>query len=384
MENYARAARVVNLGHIANNIKVIKSLIPPGAMIMAVVKADAYGHGILAVSKAALDAGAQWLGCAAVKEGLFLREAGIKAPILILSPVFEEEFEALILGDLTATVFDGETCKGLSATALRLGKKTCAHIKIDSGMRRVGLNALEPDFTLAEIAKIFELPGIAVGGMYSHFAASDNDPDFTAEQFARFSNIVRMAEERGLHIPVKHIANSGAVINHPEYALDMARCGVLVYGLAPDSTPEGAQRLRALGFKAPLEFKSRVSQVKAVKKGESVGYGRSYVAQRDMRVASVPIGYADGLSRSLSNKGKVLINGNICGIIGRICMDQFMVDATEAHAKTRDEVVIIGKSGRRSICAEDVAALQGTINYEVATSLSLRVPAIYARPKVTV
>ena len=377
MENYARAARLVNLGHVANNIRAIRKLISPNAMIMAVVKADAYGHGLCEVSKAAIGAGADWLGCATVKEALTVRGLGIQAPILVLSPVFEEEYESLVAHDLVATVFALESCERLSALAVKLGKTASVHIKIDTGMRRVGYNALEPETALREIAAMSRLPGIAIGGMYSHLAASDSNPGFTSEQFARFQNIARILDNNGLRVPVKHISNSGGVLNHPECNLDMVRCGVLVYGLAPDSTPEGAARLSSLGFKPPLEFKSRVSQVKTVRKGESVGYSRNYFAATDIEVASVPIGYADGVSRSLSNKGKVLINGRACDIIGNVCMDQFMVDVTGVPAKVRDEVVVIGESGGRRISAEDVAALQGTINYEVATSLSLRVPAHY-------
>ena len=377
MENYARAARIVNLSHVADNIRAIRKLISPGAMIMAVVKADAYGHGICEVSKAAVCAGADWLGCATVKEALLLRGLGIETPILVLSPVFEEEYESLIACDLASTVCGLETCERLSSLAGKLGKKAVVHVKIDTGMRRIGYNALEPETALQEIAKISRLPDIAIGGMYSHFAASDNNPDFTAEQFARFQNIARMADACGLHIPIKHISNSGGVINHPECNLDMVRCGVLLYGLAPDSSPEGFERLCGMGFKPPLTLKSRVSFVKTVKKGESVGYARNYFAARDIEVASVPIGYADGISRSLSNKGRVLVNGRICGIIGNVCMDQFMVDVTGVPAKVRDEVVLIGESGGHRMSAEDVGLLQGTINYEVATSLSLRIPACY-------
>jgi len=340
---------------------------------MAVVKADGYGHGSCEVAKAALDAGAAWLGVATVQEGVKLREAGIQAPTLILSPVFEEEFETLLLNNLAAPFFSFEACEKISNLAARLGKTANIHITIDTGMNRIGFNAQNADIVVSEILAISALPNINIEGIYTHFAASADNEEFTHTQFARFSNIVQLLDEAGLHIPIKHTANSGATLYHPECHLDMVRCGIILYGLSPCSTPDGAQKLMELGFKPIAALKSRVSQVKTVKKGESVGYSRTYYAQDDITVATVPIGYADGISRHLSNKGKVLINGHICDIIGTVCMDQLMVNATGANAKLRDEVIFIGHSGDKHICAEDVAKIQGSINYEVATSLSLRI-----------
>ena len=377
----SRGVRLVNLDNISGNIKAIKNLVKPGTMVMAVVKADAYGHGIIAVSKTAIEAGAQWLGCATVHEGMTLRRNGIKSPILILSPVFPEEYENLVAHDLVASVFSVETCAGISACAARLGKKAAVHIKIDTGMNRIGFDCTDTQTVLDDVSMIFNIPNIDVSGIYSHFAAADCDPGFTQEQFSRFQKIADAMEERGLKIPIRHISNSAGVLNHPECSLDMVRCGAIVYALAPDSLPESAKRLQHLGFRQAMTLKSRVSRVKTVKKGESVGYGRSYTAAQDMRVASVPLGYADGLSRKLSGKGRVLVNGRFCGIVGNICMDQFMADVTGMTVKTGDEVVVIGESGGQCISFEDVARLQGTINYEIATSLSLRLPVGYAWAK---
>ncbi|MCL2852977.1 MAG: alanine racemase [Defluviitaleaceae bacterium] len=380
-EKFARAALVINLEHLAGNIKSVKKLIDPKTMIMAVVKADGYGHGILAVSRAALEAGAAWLGVATVKEGSTLREHGIDAPILVLSPVFEEEFEDLLRYGLTSTIFSLAACEKLSQTAQSLGKHAGIHIKIDTGMNRVGYNSFDTDTIVRELSVISQLPNIEVGGIYSHFATSDSDAAsdlaFVKEQFSRFMNVLQTLEAAGLCIPIRHISNSGAILNHPECNLDMVRLGTTMYGFSPCSTPEGVAELRKSGIYPVLTLKSRVAHVKTVKKGESVGYARNYTAKYDIVVATVPIGYADGIARLHSNNGKVLINGHFCDIIGNVCMDQLMVDSTGSGAKLRDEVVFIGQSGDHRITAEDVALLRKTINYEVATTLSLRIPTYY-------
>ena len=376
MITFGRAAAVVSPAAIANNIGVIRGMVGPKVRIMAVVKANGYGHGIYEASRAALDAGADWLGVATVTEGVFLRRWSIMAPILVLSPAFEEEFENIILNDLSSTIFSLNTAEKLANVAEYLERAAKIHIKIDTGMNRVGYTGGAPDIA-AEIAEISLLKGITIEGIYSHFAASDANVDFTQEQFSRFMHIIGTLEDFGLHIPIKHISNSGGILGYPECNLDMVRSGVLTYGLAPNSLAEGAEELARLGFVPALTLKSRVAHVKTVKAGESVGYSRNFVAKSDLRVATVPIGYADGLSRQLSNRGRVLINGIFCDIIGNVCMDQFMVDATAADAKLRDEVIIIGESGKNRILTEDVAKWQKSINYEVATSISERVARFY-------
>jgi len=373
LEKCARAALIVNLNHVANNVQAIRSIIGPAPMIMAVVKADGYGHGSCEIAKTALDTGATWLGVATVQEGIKLRDAGIQAPILLLSPIFEAEFEAAILNNLTAPFFSFDSCEKLSNLAVRLGKTADIHIKLDTGMNRIGFNAQHADTVVSEILAISKLPNINIGGIYTHFAASPSDPEFTKLQFTRFCNITKLLDEAGLSIPIKHVANSGAVINHPECNLDMVRCGILLLGMAPCSTPEGAAKLHERGFKPISTLKSHVAQVKTVKKGERVGYGQNYFAPEDITVATIPIGYADGISRQLSNKGKVLINGHVCDIIGTVCMDQLMVNATGSNAKLGDDVIFFGQSNDKLIRTEDIAKIQGSINYEVSTSLSLRI-----------
>jgi len=379
MITFGRTAAVVSSAAIANNIGVVRKMILPKTRVMAVVKANGYGHGIYEVSKAALNAGADWLGVATVMEGVFLRRLNIMAPILVLSPTFEEEYENLILNNLTSTIFSLETAKKMAHVAGYLERPAKVHIKIDTGMNRVGYTVSdgEADAVAAEIADISRLDGIILDGIYSHLATSDSDANFAQEQFRRFMHIINVLENNGLHIPMKHISNSGAILGFPEFNLDMVRAGVLTYGLAPNSLHEGALELARLGFLPALTLKSRVAHVKTVKKGQSVGYSRNFFADKDMRVATVPVGYGDGLSRHLSNCGRVLINGAFCNIIGNVCMDQVMVDVTHIDAKLRDDVIIIGQSGDERIWAEDVAAWQKSINYEVATSISERVARFY-------
>ena len=380
MEKYARAAAVVNLSHVANNIRVVRGMVTEGTRVMAVVKANGYGHGIYEISQVAVDAGADWLGVATVMEGVFLRRWGITLPILVLSPVFEEEFESIILNNLVCTVFRLDVAERLSYVAGYLEKRARVHIKIDTGMNRVGYNAQSHEAaaqSAREILKIARLPGIEVEGAYTHLAASDANPGFTLEQFAWFKHILGIIEDDGLHIPIRHISNSGGILGYRELDMDMVRAGVLTYGLAPNSLKEGALQLAKIGFLPALTLKSRVAHVKTVRAGQSVGYSRNFVAKSDIQVATVPLGYGDGVSRHLSNSGRVLLNGQICDIIGNVCMDQFMVNATGADAKLRDEVVLIGEDLKERIWAEDVAAWQGSINYEVATGISERVPRFY-------
>jgi len=380
MDTYARAAAVVNLANVANNIKVVKGMVRGGTRVMAVVKANGYGHGIYEVGQMALNAGADWLGVATVMEGVFLRRWSITEPILVLSPVFEEEYENLILNNLASTVFSIQSAQRLSYVAGYLEKNAKIHIKIDTGMNRVGYNAQNAAAATAaadEIIKISKLPNIVLEGIYTHLATSDSNPDFAKEQFAFFKHILGIIEDKGLHIPIRHIANSGGILGFRDFDLDMVRSGVLTYGLAPDSTREGALKMQELGFLPALTLKSRVAHVKTVAAGSSVGYSRNYFAKTDIEVATIPLGYGDGISRGLSNRGKVLIHGHLCNIVGNVCMDQFMVDVTGVGAKVRDEVILIGESGGGRIWAEDVAAWQGSINYEVVTGISERFPRFY-------
>lgn len=378
-EHFARSLLEIDLGRLKANVKAIgcfvSSRLPP--KILAAVKANAYGHGIAPVAKACVDAGIDYLGVSSVCEGVALRKSGISAPILAMGAMFHVEHSVCLENELVSAVFNTESAEILSVLAVKMGKVAKVHVKIDSGMGRLGFrNGVD------EVIKIARLPNIEIEGIFSHFAASESNADYSKEQFERFMDTVLSAKKAGLEIPLKHICNSGGVLNYPEYHLDMVRCGMLVYGLAPCSTPNGSAELAKLGILPILSLKSRVSQIKTVPKGESVGYARNFIAGHDMKVATIPLGYGDGISRALSNKGKVLIGGRLCDVVGNVCMDQLMVDVTGVQVRLEDEVVFIGSQvGRQgsseSISAEDISAWQGTINYEVVTGLSNRLVRYY-------
>ncbi|MCL2752943.1 MAG: alanine racemase [Defluviitaleaceae bacterium] len=366
--NFARAAAIVDLAQIKANIRIVQGLVG-SAKIMAVIKANAYGHGVspnAPIAHTAVMAGCEWLSVATPNEGVILRQSGITTPILVMGAIFESEFEVALSHDLTVTIFDIITARNLSDMAQNMGKTANVHIKIDTGMNRLGFKEFD------SIEEIAALPNLCIDGIYSHFAASESDPNFTKEQFAGFAAVAK-----GLEIPNKHIANSGAVLHHPEYNLNMVRIGVLIYGLAPCSTPKGAEKLRKMGIMPAMTLKSRIGHIKTIAKGESVGYGRSFVADGDMQIATIPLGYGDGISRQLSNRGFVLIGGKHCPVVGTVCMDQLMVDATSTDAKAGDEVIFIGTQSNARITAEDIAGWQGSINYEVTTAISQRVQRFY-------
>jgi len=364
--NFGRAWAEIDLNRLKGNIAAVRGLVAPSTMIMAVVKANAYGHGMCQVAQAAVAAGADWLAVATVAEGVALRKGGIGLPILVMGACFNVEMDELLWQGLTATVFSLETGRALSARAGELGLVANVHAKIDTGMNRLGFRE---DFL--EVLELAGLPNLLVEGICSHFAISDGCGDFTLEQFERFMAVVKTLEDAGLAFSIKHISNSGAVLNHPEFSLDMVRVGVLMYGLAPCSSSAGADYLRARGILPVLDLKSRVAHVKMIRAGESVGYGREFVAREDMEIATIAMGYGDGISRGLSGRGHVLINGLLCPIVGTVCMDQLMVASVDAQAG--DEVVFIGDG----LSSEDVADWQDSINYEVVTAISQRVQRIY-------
>jgi len=375
-ENYGRSFLEVNTARLKANVKCIGGIAAPGVKLLAAVKANAYGHGMVPFARACLDAGVGYLGVSSVCEGVTLREAGINAPVLVMGAVFHVEHTDLISNNLVSAVFCLNSAKDLSESAKKMDKVAKVHIKVDSGMGRIGFKC--DDNAVCDILRIAKLPNIEIEGIFSHFAASESNADYTKEQFERFMWVVDRLSKRGLEIPIRHICNSGGTLLYPEYHLDMVRCGMLIYGSAPCSTREGAAELaEKYGILPTLSLKSRVSHVKTIYKGDSVGYSRNFIASADMEIATVPLGYGDGISRALSNKGKVLINGRVCPVVGNVCMDQFMVDATAAGACVGDEVVLIGTQGENSISAVEMAAWYGTINYELLTGLSARLVRYY-------
>ena len=380
-----RAWAQINLDAVVNNIKQIRKITSPDAKIMAIVKADAYGHGFFEVASALANNGADFFGVATVDEAIQLRNACFSNPVLILGVIFRDDLEKIIQNDIMPVVFGYNFAKSISDTAVRLNKKAKIHIKLDTGMSRIGYVCSGSDSReriLESICNIAALPNIEIDGIFSHFAKADEKTsEYTKLQYERFIDIVSALEQRGVHIPIKHICNSAGIIQYPEYHMDMVRSGIITYGLAPSSDVS----IENMGLEPAMELKSVVTNLKRIKVDTPVSYGGNYIAKPGTRIATVAIGYADGYSRLLSGKAQVLINGKKANIVGNICMDQLMVDVTEIEdIKIGDEVILFGKSGNNIITVESVAELMGTINYETICVIGKRVPRVYIRDNKTV
>jgi len=362
MNTYAE----ISLAAIKHNIAEIKKYIAAGARFMAVVKANAYGHGAVAVSRAAAEAGADYLGVANLKEALELREAGILSPILILTESPTSVADEIVLHGLTQTIYSFSEAKALSDEALKRNKVVRIHVKVDTGMGRVGI---APSEALAFMTKAASLPNLMIEGLFTHFAkAEDPEDNFTKEQFEKFQQLVGRAPQ----VPIKHAANSAAALFHPQTHLDMVRVGLMIYGLYP----QGNSR-RLINLMPALSFKTRVTYLKKVPAGTPLGYGSTFVTPADTTIATIPVGYADGYSRRLSNRGQVVIRGKRFPIVGRISMDLALVNVGSAKVEMGDEVALIGEIGGQGISADEIAALEDTISYEVVCSIGKRVPRVY-------
>lgn len=355
---YRRVYAEVDLGAIRHNLIKIKEHVKK--KLLVVIKANAYGHGALKVAEATQDI-ADYFAVATIEEAIQLREADIKNPILILGYVSPEYFDDLVRYDIEQTLFDYES-------AVLLAKKGGkAHIAVDTGMGRIGFVPNEESVEI--IKKIYALEGIKIEGIFTHFATADEkDKSFTAEQFEAFSSFVKRLEEEGVNIPLKHVANSATIVDMPSLGLDLVRSGIITYGLKPSND------VGDIDIKPALKLKTHVVYVKTVPKGTPISYGRTYVTDEERVIATIPVGYADGYPRALSNCGRVTVNGCYAPIVGRVCMDQFMVDVTDIpNVKVGDTVGLIDEM----IPAEEIAALEGTINYETVCKISDRVPRVY-------
>jgi len=361
----------VDLRNVAFNVKNIRRKLGQRIEFLAVVKADAYGHGAYEVSKVVLENGADLLGVAILEEGIELREKGIQAPILILYPEFSGREKKVLEYDLQATVSDLDFARNLSLEAAKLKKTADICVKVDTGMGRYGL---APDEAYRFVKRIRDLENIKVKGILSQLSsAEEKEDDFTFQQISSFNKVLKKLEELNRGFLSKSIANSSAVLNLPETYFNQVRVGLLLYGVYP--SPEVA---RSVEVKPVLSFKSRMLFLKEVDKGTPIGYGRSYITSRKSKVATVPLGYADGFGRLLSNKAQVLIHGKRAPVIGRVCMDAFMVDVTEIpQAKAGDELVLIGKQGEEEITVDEFAAWNQSISYEVLTRMGKRLPKVY-------
>ena len=364
----------VDLDAVAHNIREIRKITNKEAQIMAVVKADAYGHGFLETTKTLLDNGADRLAVAVLQEGKQLRKSGVDVPILILGASAPEDAEDLIEFGITPTVFDYEFAKALSDTAKKRGTVTKVHIKLDTGMTRIGFVINDEDNTeiINTIIKISKLPYLEIEGIFSHFSTSDEyDSAYTLMQFDRFMGVVNALEEKGLKIPIRHICNSAGIMMYPQMHLDMVRPGVILYGMYPSNEVDKSR----LNLIPAMTIKSTLTLVKEVEAGRGVSYGKEYITDKTTKIATVPIGYADGYLRKIAKKGKMLVNGTEVPIIGRICMDQCMIDVTNVHNIDKgDEVIVFGKD---KITIDDLAEWLETINYEIACIVGKRIPRIY-------
>ena len=369
MSKYYRVYADVDLDAIRANCIELMSKTEPSTKALAVVKADGYGHGDVAVSKAVRDL-VYGYAVATLDEAVNLRENGINKPILILGYVEPEEYEALVKNEIDATVFDYETAKALNDVALRLGKVAFCHIKVDTGMRRIGL---EPDESGVEIVKkIKNLKALNARGLFTHLATADEkDKTAALRQIAKYDAFDDALKKEGISFEIKHVSNSAAIIDMPQANHGMVRLGIALYGMYPSDEVDKS----AVALKPALQLKSHVAMVKTVPAGEKIGYGGTFETKRETVLATVTVGYGDGYPRSLSSKGYVLINGKKAPITGRVCMDQMMVDVTDIGPVNRGDVVtLVGKDKDAEITVEEIAALAGTFNYEFVCDLGKRIP----------
>jgi alanine racemase len=360
----------VDLEAIAHNLRLVRHAVGDGVGVMVVLKADGYGHGAVRVARTAVNNGARMLGVACLSEGVVLRRAGIGAPILVLGYTPAWQAREVVLNDITATAFDLDMARAFSRAAGEVGRTAHIHVKVDTGMGRLGLL---PDEVLPFLRQAATLPSLAIGGIFTHFAVADEtDKTYTYWQLDRFRSVLQEAREAGFAFPLVHAANSAAILSIPEARFNMVRLGIALYGLAPSAdTPLPP------GFRPALSFKTRVAQVKALAPGSFVSYGNTYQTRGQEQIVVIPVGYADGFRRAPAHWGYVLVKGRRAPIVGRVCMDQTMIDVTHIpNVRQGDEVVLIGHQGGETITVEEVAARLGTINYEVISEILARVPRV--------
>lgn len=337
-------------------------------MQMAVVKADAYGHGAVPVSRTALAAGAEWLGVALVDEGAELRAAGIAAPVLVMGNLLPEDVEEALRHDLAVAVYARETALALEERAAAASRSATVHVKVDTGMGRLGVH---PDETMSFVEWLQGLRHVRLEGIFSHFATADEtDLSFAREQLNRFRGILEALENRGVRIPVQHMANTAGTMNLPHSHLNLIRTGIGIYGLYPSPDVPRSPLLEPA-----MSLVTRITHLKQVPPGTPLSYGRTYVTRESSWIATLPVGYGDGYPRLLSNRGSALVGGVRVPIVGRVCMDMTLVDVSRMpEARVGDEAVLFGRQGQEEIHVDEIAELTGTINYEVTCNVGKRVP----------
>lgn len=360
----------ISLDNLKHNIKALKELIGSNTEICAVVKADAYGHGSTHVAKVLMETGVKFLAVATLSEAIELRKSGCNVSIIILGYTPKEQGDLLIEYNIIQTIYSYEQAVTFSKIAKEKNKNLTVHIKVDTGMSRLGFQISDKDI----IKSIFEMDNLKIQGIYTHFAVADEgDKTFTQEQYNKFMNLVDDLEAEGYDVDIKHCSNSAAIIDLPEMNLNMVRAGIMLYGLYP-SDEVNKDRIE---LKPVMALKTTVSHVKMIQKNESVSYGRRYITGKQTQVATLPVGYADGVSRLLTDKIKVNYKGKDLPVIGTICMDQCMIDASEVNIKVGDEVEIFSNNSNSGYTVDDIAKSLGTINYEVICMIGSRVPRVY-------
>ncbi len=360
---------VVNLDRLAANFSAIRRKVAP-AKVMPILKANAYGHGLVEVARLMERLGADYLGVAVLEEGLLLRRAGIKTPILVLGGIWGSQIPEFLRADLTLTASSIEKLEAIDRAAEAMGVTARVHLKIDTGMERIGVHYYNAEGFLEAALRCRH---VRVEGIFSHFARADEaDPAPSHLQLERFNEVLSFYERRGLPMPIRHMANSAAILRFPEAYFDMVRPGILLYGVYPS-----AEVPRTVEVAPALSWKTRVVYFKVTKPGHGVSYGWTWAPDRMTRIVTLPVGYGDGYFRSMSGKAQVLIRGRRYPVVGRICMDQMMVNIGWETAYNGDEVVLIGEQGNERITVEDLAEWAGTIPYEVLTNINTRVPRLY-------
>lgn len=371
-QSYFRDTHIeVDLDAIEHNITQFRRILPDETNILAAVKADAYGHGAVTVSLAAISAGASHLGVAFVDEGIQLREAQIRAPILVFGYIPSRAIKTALLFDLTFTVFDAAYVQQIDQAAQRIGKIAKVHVKVDTGMGRLGI---PPREVISFIHQISDLKNVELEGIYTHFAtADDENSDYFAYQLSAFEEVLQKLELSGIQIPLRHASNSAAALRMEQKWCNLVRIGISMYGFQDVFHPK-------VKLQRALSLKSSIAQLKCLPKGSGISYGKTYTTASDEWIATIPIGYGDGFPRHLSNKGTALVGGVRVPIAGRVCMDQLMLNVSDAMpVSIDDEVVLIGKQDDQEITADEIAEQINTIHYEIVTRLGNRIPRLYFR-----
>lgn len=374
MDRYYRVQADIDLSAVRKNIETLRGFLPAGKKMLAVIKANAYGHGAIEVAEAVADL-TDYYGVACLDEAVELRNAGVEKPILILGVTDESQFPELVAHHVTQTVFTMEQAKALSEAALSLGITAKLHIKLDTGMNRIGFACTEENADI--IAEITKLPGIEAEGIYTHYyKADEKDKTSALGQLQLYTHVLGWLEQRGVTFPIRHISNSAGIMEMPNDTYDMVRAGIAIYGLYPSEE----MNREACVLHPAMAFKTHITNVKWVPSGESIGYGGTYVLTEDKRIATIGVGYADGYPRALSNQGRVLVNGSYAPVVGRVCMDQTMIDVTHLpEVQVGDEVVLFGSQGGNILPVEEPAAMSASFNYEFVCDINRRVPRLFYR-----